>query len=67
MKAELQLKKVKAAFKALHNDYQGSILTEILQMAMTTGTPWTDEINEHIGNVCGPGKWLGNYTARDEL
>ena len=38
-----------------------------MRKAMTIGTPWTDEVNEHISDACGSGKWLGNYTNRDEL
>ncbi len=67
MKAELQLRKVKLAFKALHNDNRSRILHEVLRVAMNTITPWTDEVNEHISDACGSGKWLGNYTNQDEL
>ena len=64
MKAELQLRKVKLAFKALHNDNRSRILHDVLRVAMNTGTQWTDEVNEHISDTCGNGKWLGKGPGR---
>ena len=67
MKSELQMRKVKIALKALHSSQQGRIFPHVLREAMYTGTPWTDEVNEHIGDACGRGKWLGNLTTKDEI
>ena len=67
MKSELQMRKVKTAFRALHASQRGKILSTLLQEAIQIGTPWTDEVNEHIGDAWGHGKWLGNYNIKDEL
>ena len=34
---------------------------------MRIGTPWTEEINDLIGDVSGHGIYLGHYSAKDEL
>ena len=67
MKAELQLRKVRLAFRALHTDNRSRILHDVLRVAMDIGIQWTDEVNEYISYACGSGKWLGNYTNKDEL
>ena len=61
------MRKVKIALKALHSSQQRKIFPQILREAMRIGTPWTDEVNELIGDACGRGKWLGNITTKDEL
>ena len=61
------MRKVKIALKALDSSQQGKIFPQVLREAMRNGTPWTDEVNEHISDVCGRGKWLGNLTTDDEL
>ena len=67
VKAELQLRKVNAAFKALHKSQEGRILNTVLREAMRIGTPWTEEINDLIGDVNGNGIYLGNYSTKDEF
>ena len=34
---------------------------------MRIGTPWTDEVNDLIGDVGGQGVYLGKYSIQDEL
>ena len=34
---------------------------------MRIGTPWTDEVNDLIGDVGRQGVYLGNYSTQDEL
>ena len=67
MKAELRMRKVNIALKALDYSQHGKIFPEILREAMRVGTPWTDSVNEDIGDACGRGKWLGNVTNYDLL
>ena len=67
MKAELQLRKVKQAFKILSSNKEGKIIKSVLQEATRIGTPWTDEINDLIGDVTERGVHLGKYSTRDEL
>ena len=51
MRSELQMRKVKIALKALDSSQQGKIFPQVLREAMQTGTPWTDEVNELIGDA----------------
>ena len=67
MKAELQLRKVNLALKTLSSNKEGKIIKSILREAIRVGTPWTDEVNDLIGDTTERGVHLGRYSARDEL
>ena len=67
MRAELQLQKIKLAFKAMQNIENHPILYDTLIHALIVGTPWTDGVNELIGDTLGPGKWLRNHSDKEEL
>ena len=67
MKSELQLRKVKTAFKALDSYQDGKIIKHILQEAIRIGTPWTEEVNDLIGDVSENGIHLGRYSTKDRL
>ena len=67
MKSEIKLKRIKMANKILAENKVGTIASDVLNHALNTGTPWTDEVNEDIGDVHGNGKWLRTITKADQL
>ena len=62
MKSEIKLKRAKLALKLLSKGKEGSISAQVIKEALDTGTPWTDEVNEDLGDIYGNGKWLRTIT-----
>ena len=67
MKAEIKLGRIKLGLKLLSPAKDHTIAQDVLQHALTHGTEWTDEVNEDIGDLYGPGKWLRNIEGSQRL
>ena len=63
MKAEIKLRRIKLGLKLLTPGKQNTIAQDVLTYALTHGTEWTDEVNEDIGDLYGPGYWLQSLTG----
>ena len=67
MKSEIKLKRIMLGNKILSPSKTGSIAQDVLEHALATGTAWTDEVNEDIGDIYGNGKWLKTLSKSEQL
>ena len=67
IKFEIKVKRIQIALKLLSTNKKGTLPSDVINEALEIGTPWTDEVNEDIGDLYGNGKWLRTITNSEQL